>query len=396
MADIDMVKLNEYLEGNSFLGNEACATRLDYSLCQTLQLSIDVESFPHAHRWHRHISELAKRRGPYDVHGKPIPEGPTLQAFRSILSGKAKQCRDDTGCSSSEANKVRPVRKRDVVAKPTADAGSISKVSAPSKDNPKTQEFFDVSHHPALASLQCKSFSMDDSILSCPLGDLVILNAVMVNVQNTDTASVWRERFAKTWTQAQESGLDLKTDLRVSEFEKFVKACGVLPATKKKPQSCLAMLKRCYAKASPFSVSPIVDFYNDMSISHCVSAGGFALDELQADLKLRMSKQGDSFEPFDAGSEKEEIPAGEASYAVGSAVVTRHLAYKQSRTGILKPDSSIVLLQFELQPWMIEAGVHLEIERTLRAYNSSHEEASKVEMRIGYTSKAQPNWTWIR
>ena len=112
------------------------------------------------------------------------------------------------------------------------------------------------------------------------------------------------------------------------------------------------------------------------------------------DLVLRLSEDGDTFHAFDAEA-AEPVAAGEVTYAVGRTVVTRHLAYKQSSLGILKPKSRFVFLQFELHPWMIQDGIHLELEKALRAYPSSHLEAKEVQVKIGYTSKQQPVWTWL-
>ena len=142
---------------------------------------------------------------------------------------------------------------------------------------PLLQEHFKSS--PELEACRCKCFRIEDDILDSPLGSLMILNAVLANVQNQDDAEVWKERFAKVWEEKQASGLDLKTDPKAMAFDSFVKTSG-LPSTKKRPQSSMAMLKRCYRGSRSFSVSPLVDFYNSLSLAHCVSCGGFDVEDL--------------------------------------------------------------------------------------------------------------------
>jgi DNA/RNA-binding domain of Phe-tRNA-synthetase-like protein len=98
----------------------------------------------------------------------------------------------------------------------------------------------------------------------------------------------------------------------------------------------------------PFSISPLVDFYNAISLRHIVPAGGFDLDQLDADpLELRLSRAGETFLALD-GSAPETVPPGEVSYASGDAILTRHFVWRQSRLGALVPATRTLFLVSEV------------------------------------------------
>ena len=172
----------------------------------------------------------------------------------------------------------KPVQSKQEKSAPMEKDGYKQLHALPGPSNlPVLQEHF--KSNPDLEACQCRCFRIKDDILDSPLGSLVILNAVLANVQNQDVAEVWKRTFGKVWEEKQASGLDLKTDPKAMAFDSFVKASG-LPSTKKKPQSSMAMLKRCYGGSRSFSVSPLVDFYNSLSVAHCVSCGGFDVEDL--------------------------------------------------------------------------------------------------------------------
>src|SRR5204863_7298692 len=95
-------------------------------------------------------------------------------------------------------------------------------------------------------------------------------------------------------------------------------------------------------------INPLVDFYNAVSMSLVVPVGGFdigALDE--ADIDVRLTHQGDSFDALDADRPL-PVPPGEVAYATGSTVLTRHLVWRQSKPGLITGETTDAVLISEV------------------------------------------------
>jgi DNA/RNA-binding domain of Phe-tRNA-synthetase-like protein len=112
-------------------------------------------------------------------------------------------------------------------------------------------------------------------------------------------------------------------------------------STKKYTCSVENMAKRASkADSKPFSINPLVDFYNAFSLKYLLPFGGFDLEsEITKSLDLRFSKEGDKFVALDSDVAI-NVPSGEVLYASGNTVVTRHINWKQSMQGLIK-DSSV-------------------------------------------------------
>ena len=113
------------------------------------------------------------------------------------------------------------------------------------------------------------------------------------------------------------------------------------------PSSIESLVRRAGKQGSPVSISPLVDFYNTVSLSNIVPAGGYDIDELQQGLSLRFSAQGDTFHALDEDTIM-DVPPGEVSYADGKTITTRHFVWKQSKHALLKLKSKNVLFLAEV------------------------------------------------
>jgi DNA/RNA-binding domain of Phe-tRNA-synthetase-like protein len=118
---------------------------------------------------------------------------------------------------------------------------------------------------------------------------------------------------------------------------------------KEYPTSVEALVRRALRHPEPFTVNPLVDFYNAVCLEHVVPAGGFDLDTLGGPLELRATRPGDTFQALDAAA-PEEVPAGEIAYATENAIVTRHLVWRQSRRGMVAHATRRLLLVSEILP----------------------------------------------
>ena len=125
-------------------------------------------------------------------------------------------------------------------------------------------------------------------------------------------------------------------------------------SSKKYPQSNESLTKRILKeKKAPPPISPVVDFYNSISIKYSVTAGAFDLDALKSKpepLELRVAKvEEDTFVPLDApDAAPGKVDAKEILYAQGPTVLTRHLAWRQSAQALVTAESKNVMFMSEV------------------------------------------------
>lgn len=115
---------------------------------------------------------------------------------------------------------------------------------------------------------------------------------------------------------------------------------------KKFPSSVEALLRRALRGGEPFSINPLVDFYNTVSLAHVIPAGGFDVDGVSA-IELRFTRRGDVFQPLD-GAEVTEVEPGEVSYVVGNTILTRHFVWRQSKDALIQDRTSDALILAEV------------------------------------------------
>ena len=100
--------------------------------------------------------------------------------------------------------------------------------------------------------------------------------------------------------------------------------------------------------SKPFSINPLVDFYNAFSLKYLIPFGGFDMEsDIAKEMSLRFSKEGDKFFALDADAAI-DVPIGEVLYVSGNTVVTRHINWKQSKEGLIQDSSVNICLMAEI------------------------------------------------
>ena len=128
------------------------------------------------------------------------------------------------------------------------------------------------------------------------------------------------------------------------------------------PSSIEALLRRALKGGEPFSINPLVDFYNTVSLRHTAPAGAFDLADVEEAIELRLTRAGDVFTALDA-AEPLELPPGELAYVTGHTVLTRHFVWRQAREGLVTPATrSVVLLSEVLAELGSEAAARVRDE----------------------------------
>jgi DNA/RNA-binding domain of Phe-tRNA-synthetase-like protein len=155
------------------------------------------------------------------------------------------------------------------------------------------------------------------------------------------------------------------------------------------PSSVEAILRRAMKGDDPFSINPLVDFYNLVSLRHVVPAGGFDLEKLDEALELRLTRRGDTFQALDE-SESVPVPPGEVGYVTGRTVLTRHFVWRQSRAGLITPTTHSVFLVSEILGPLGERLAESVIEAFRAGLTRYFDGAPRTFM----VDEAQPTIVW--
>ena len=161
---------------------------------------------------------------------------------------------------------------------------------------------------------------------------------------------------------------DRQSHPRIKAWRDAWKQIGV--SSKKFPCSVESLLKRALKGGEPFSIHPIVDFYNTISLEYLVPAGAFDLAGTSEGIALRLTRSGDTFQALDEAAPA-SVPEGETAYATGSTVLTRHFVWKQSQEALVAPTTRNVFLVSEVLgdlPNDVALAVVRNFEEGLRVY----------------------------
>ena len=170
--------------------------------------------------------------------------------------------------------------------------------------------------------------------------------AVAEGLDNHTARVPVKELWQQSWENVAQLGLEAaRAHPYVKAGRENFAARGV--SMKRFPTSIEAMLRRALKGGDVFSINPLVDFYNALSLQHICPAGAFDLDALDQSLALRMTTGDERFTALDA-TEPVTVPAGEVAYTSGADVLTRHFMWRQSRLGLVTPHSTRIFLVSEI------------------------------------------------
>ena len=258
-------------------------------------------------------------------------------------------------------------------------------------------QVFEEDSVPGAVQTRCKTFSIEKGVFE-KLPGLHIVTALVTNARNIDEEGVLRGHFESVCKMIGDRKLEKRGRLEVwKRYTSDLQDRGpsslfLTKGARRDPpvQSVQAMWSRLEQKGKSFSVNPLVDFYNTLSIKHVITGGGFDLEAMPGDLRLGLSKHGDRFLALDKDESGPpvEVDVGEVNYVVEGAsteitgnVVTRHLAYKQSRLGLIQERSRDVFLMFEMPPDFVDEVVP-ELIKDLRRLPHLYKEGNDASVYI--------------
>ncbi|MBN2260600.1 MAG: GrpB family protein [Clostridiales bacterium] len=135
---------------------------------------------------------------------------------------------------------------------------------------------------------------------------------------------------------------DLKANEHIAIYRDALKNAGINP--NKYMNSVEAMGKRVLKGGSLPRINALVDLCNAIALTEVISLGAHDLVDIDEDLSVRISEEGDIFLPF-GEEEFEEVLPGELVFTSGNKVQTRQWLWRQSELGKISEESSQIFFQ---------------------------------------------------
>jgi len=186
-------------------------------------------------------------------------------------------------------------------------------------------------------------YSIDESVFDLN-PDIKFGILIGKDMKISKTTKEDKERLEKAEKTLREN-VDRKQirELRnVSLYRNVMKEAGINP--NKYPASIEAMFKRIIKGGNLPNINSLVDLCNAVSIENTLSLGGHDLGDIDDDLEVRFSKEGDKFLPF-GSNEFEKVDGKELVFTSGNKVQTRKWVWRQSELGKVTLDSSNIFFQ---------------------------------------------------
>jgi len=111
----------------------------------------------------------------------------------------------------------------------------------------------------------------------------------------------------------------------IASWREMYRSFGTKPGDYR--PSAEALVRRALKTGGLPTINTAVDAYNAVSVRHLIPMGGFDLDLVAGDIRLRFSAGGEEFTPL--GSDKTEMTyVGEVVYADDEKILTRRWNYR--------------------------------------------------------------------
>ena len=111
----------------------------------------------------------------------------------------------------------------------------------------------------------------------------------------------------------------------IASWREMYRSFGTKPGDYR--PSAEALVRRALKTGGLPTINTAVDAYNVVSMRHLIPMGGFDLDRVAGDIRLRFSPGGEEFTPL--GSDKTELTyVGEVVYADDERILTRRWNYR--------------------------------------------------------------------
>ncbi|HID63244.1 MAG TPA: hypothetical protein EYP49_10960 [Anaerolineae bacterium] len=188
-------------------------------------------------------------------------------------------------------------------------------------------------------------FKVDDEVFDLFPG-LYLPVAVARGVDNRGEREEVTAFLKQTWQGLRESFdyPNAQSHPRICLWREAFRHMGI--SGKRFRSSVEALVRRALKDDHPFSINPLVDCYNAISLKHLVPAGAFDLGAITGDLTLRRTQEGERFQEI--GREPVPVAAGEVAYADAETILTRHFVWRQAEKGKITSATDYIFLVAEV------------------------------------------------
>ncbi len=173
--------------------------------------------------------------------------------------------------------------------------------------------------------------------------ELVVLHVRGIDNRTPKPAVEAFVRDAEAHTRQSLSGRPIGEHAPVAAWRPIMPDSSFRPAHE-------ALIRRTLAGKPLPSISPLVDFYNGVSLRHCAPVGAWDTTELAGgDLRLVVTDGG---EPFTAlgSSQQVLVERGEIAYTDAEVAVTRHFVWRQAERAKVTADTHSAFIVSEVLP----------------------------------------------
>ncbi len=176
--------------------------------------------------------------------------------------------------------------------------------------------------------------------------DYLVVVSVIEAIDNRRNSDAARALLAESVHDVTERyrGVDPKELPAIAVWRNAFRRLGWSASTYQ--SSVEALLRRTLKGNPPPSINPVVDLVNATSLRFLVPVGAHDLDTAPAGLAVRPSHPGDSFLPLGDG-EPEAPEPGEIVYAHAQEIRTRRWVWRQSRLGLVTPETRRVFVPID-------------------------------------------------
>jgi DNA/RNA-binding domain of Phe-tRNA-synthetase-like protein len=154
------------------------------------------------------------------------------------------------------------------------------------------------------------------------------LHIVAVAADGLDNTAPWPEVEARLGALERAGTSITEDDPRISTWHAAYRTFGTNP--RRQRPSVDALTRRLTRAGRLPRISPFVDAYNAVSVTHVVPAGAFDLDHVDGDIVVRFAAPGDAFTPLGEPDTVEQPHDGEVVYADDAGVLTRHWNHRDA------------------------------------------------------------------
>ena len=199
-----------------------------------------------------------------------------------------------------------------------------------------------------------------------PLAHIGVLVAEGVEVARSDAGLEKVKAEALLAAEEKLGGGPATRHPFIASWREMYRSFGTRPGDYR--PSAEALVRRALKTGGLPTINTAVDAYNAVSVRHLIPMGGFDLDRVAGDIRLRFSPGGEEFTPL--GSEETELTyVGEVVYADDERILTRRWNYRDCDDTKITPGTSNVVLFADGPEGVPRSAVEealLDLERLLR------------------------------